>query len=264
MCDANQQPGSAETGDAPLTFLLLVLVLSSPFWAIGAVTRLELMPSLPVSGLMIVCPAIAALLLRWRQHGRTGMLGLLARAWDAKRLRSPFAIAALLLINPALFATAYLVQRGLGVALPAPNVDPLAALVLMAVFLVAALCEELGWTGYALEPLQRRWGAVRASVVIGAFWASWHVIPLLQADRALEWIAWWSLWTVSARILMVWLYNHTGRSVFGVALYHATSNVCWQTYPVQGSFFDPRVMAPVTLALAIALVLSTSLARSVR
>ncbi len=29
---------------------------------------------------------------------------------------------------------------------------------------------------------------------------------------------WWSLGTVAARIIMVWLYNNTGKSVFGVAL----------------------------------------------
>jgi hypothetical protein len=85
-------------------------------------------------------------------------------------------------------------------------------------------------------------------------WAAWHLVPLAQADRSIEWMAWWSLWTVAMRVIMVWLYNHAGQSVFGMALVHASSNVCWQVYPVHGSHFDPRITGLVTLALAIALI----------
>ena len=40
---------------------------------------------------------------------------------------------------------------------------------------------------------------------------------------------------------MVWLYNHTRKSVFAAALLHAVGNVCWQLFPNQGSHFDPRI-----------------------
>ncbi len=53
---------------------------------------------------------------------------------------------------------------------------------------------------------------------------------------------------------MVWLYHRTGRSVFGVVVFHAVSNVCWQLFPVQGSFFDPRVNT-LFLALVAAVVI---------
>jgi hypothetical protein len=50
---------------------------------------------------------------------------------------------------------------------------------------------------------------------------------------------------------MVLLYNQTGKSVFGAALFHAASNVCWQTFPIHGSFFDPRVTGLITGVVAV-------------
>jgi membrane protease YdiL (CAAX protease family) len=56
------------------------------------------------------------------------------------------------------------------------------------VFRATALSEELGWSGYALDPLQDRWGALQAGVLLGVAWAAWHVVPVIQARRALRWI----------------------------------------------------------------------------
>lgn len=93
-------------------------------------------------------------------------------------------------------------------------------------------------------------------MILGAFWALWHIPALVQAGRSLEWIGWWCLWTLSARVIMVWLYNWAGASVLAVGLYHATSNLCWQLYPVSGSYFDPQISGLITLVLASAIVLS--------
>ena len=101
-------------------------------------------------------------------------------------------------------------------------------------FFVCALGEELGWSGYVIDPLQDRRSALQASVLLGLVWAAWHLVPLIQADRSPEWIGWWSLYTAASRILMTWLYNNTGKSVFAAALYHDMSNLSWQLFP------DPR------------------------
>ena len=66
----------------------------------------------------------------------------------------------------------------------------------------------------------------------------------------MAWITWWSLWAVTLRVIIVWLYNNTGKSVFAVALFHTTINVTWRLFPIQGSFFDPRVTGTITAVLA--------------
>ena len=71
--------------------------------------------------------------------------------------------------------------------------------------------------------------------------------------RSPSWIAWWCLYAVAARILIVWLYNNTGQSVFAVALFHATLNLSYMLFPVNGSHFDMELGGPV-MALTAAIV----------
>jgi len=68
-------------------------------------------------------------------------------------------------------------------------------------------------------------------------------------------MAWWTLSTVAFRVIMVWLFNNTGRSVFDMALIHMTSNVSWQLFPIQGSYFDYRVFGLLLAVVAAIVVL---------
>jgi len=78
-------------------------------------------------------------------------------------------------------AVAYGVMRALSVSLPNPAPLTFTIFPLFIVFFVSALAEEIGWTGYATEPLMHRWGIVSASLLLGLVWSVWHFIPLLQA-----------------------------------------------------------------------------------
>jgi membrane protease YdiL (CAAX protease family) len=238
----------------PWLFFGLTWLLALPFWALGALTGVEMLPKLPIAALMAVCPGIAALILAGRERGARR---LLARALDARRIPGPAWLAAALLLVPAMRVVEFALQRLAGVPVPVPHVEAATALGLAAFFFVGAVAEELGWSGYALEPLQARGGALRASLVLGAVWAAIHIVPLLQADRSVAWIVWWSLGTVATRVIMVWLYNGAGASIFAVSLYHMTQNLTWQLYPVRGSFEDPAVSGPVFAAAAVLIVLAT-------
>jgi membrane protease YdiL (CAAX protease family) len=137
---------------------------------------------------------------------------------------------------------------------------PLAVLVWGLGFFVAAECEELGWSGYATDPLQERSNALVASLLIGLVWSEFHFVPLLQAHRTLEWIAWWSLGTVSLRVLLVWLYNNTGQSVFVTALAHAMGNLSqigpFLTYGAGGYPIEAlRLQCLITTLVALTVVI---------
>jgi membrane protease YdiL (CAAX protease family) len=235
----------------PWLFFGLTYLLAVPFWVFGAATGLEMLPKLPIAALMAVCPVLAALILAARE-GRAR--ALLARAFDARRVPALRWWFAAVLIVPAMRAVEFLVMRLAGTPVPTPQIDPVTVAALTAFFLVGAFAEELGWSGYALEPLQERWGALRASLILGVVWAVIHFIPLAQAHRSAAWIAWWTLGTVATRVIMVWLYNGTGGSVFAVSLYHMTQNLTWQLYPVQGSYEDPAVSGPIFAAMALLVV----------
>ena len=59
------------------------------------------------------------------------------------------------------------------------------------------------------------------------------------------------------RLVMVWLFNNTGGSVLGAAVFHAISNLCWQLFPVQGSWFDPRIHGLLMATVAVVAVLTS-------
>jgi membrane protease YdiL (CAAX protease family) len=238
-------------------FFVLTIALSIPFWVLGAVSQLQVLPGIPISALMIVAPMTAALILVYRENRSAGVKALLKRSLDFKRVRAKIWYAPTILLMSGIMVLSYVALRLIGVALPAPQFSLTTTLILFIVFFVAAVAEELGWAGYVTDPLQERFGALWGSLLLGVVWAVWHVIPLLEAQRSLDWIAWWSLGTVASRVIITWLYNNTGRSVFVATLFHTMINLTWQLFPVNGaySYYDPRVASLITAAVAVVVVL---------
>lgn len=234
-------------------FLLLVLALSLPFWGLAQFVQVEPLPGLPVSALMTFAPAVAAFILTFRAEGASGARTLATRAVDAPRMAGHVAWWPLILLMPAAAFAPAIVMGELAPGTAAAVWGPA---VMLLVFFVAALGEELGWTGFLLERLARRVGETAAGLLIGAAWAAWHVVPFLQADRPLDWIAWQCAKTVAVRVIMVRLYFGAGRSVFAVALFHAFSNVAAFSLPMWGGTYDPRATALILGAVALVLTLA--------
>lgn len=235
-----------------LLFLGLVFVLSIPIYVLGFIKPVEILPGLPISSVGVIIPATSAFILLYRDERLPGVLKLLRRSFDIQRISNKIWYFVFLLLYPVITVLAYITIRASGVEIPGPASSTLAVILMVIVFFISALGEELGWTGYATEPLLRRWGALSTGLLLGLVWAIWHGIPLIQAGRQAGWMAWWSLGTIAARIIMVWLYVNAGTSVFAAALFHATINLCWQLFPVNGSYYDPRVFSLITLGFAVA------------
>jgi uncharacterized protein len=233
-----------------LTFFALTFTLSIPFWTVGASTRFQLLPAIPISALMLVCVVGAASILVYRENGLSGVRTLLERSFDFKRVSAKVWYLPTILLMPCVMVMSYVVMRLMGVALPVPQFSFTTTLILCVVFFIAGLGEELGWSGYAIDPLQHRFGALGGALLLGMVWAVWHLIPLLSAGRSAVWIAWWSLSTVAYRVIITWLYNNTDRSVFIAAIFHATINVTYFLFPIQGSYYDPRVTGLIVAGVA--------------
>ena len=240
-----------------LAFFGLTFALTIPFWIIGRASDNELMPGLPSAALAVICPAAAALILSWRLTGVAGARALAIRTINLGRVKPKAWWLLILLFSPAANVAAFFISRNLGTEVPNPQLDILPATTLFAIFLMASVTEELGWTGFALDPLQKRVGAIRAALLIGAVWAVWHYPALLQAHRSGGWIAWWTLGTISLRLFMVWLFNRTGGSVFAVVVVHATNNLAWQLFPIQGSWWDPRINGVIMGIIALIIILTS-------
>lgn len=236
-------------------FVVLTYILSLPFLILGGTTGAFLLPGLPIAAVMAICPGVAALILRWRDDGAAGMRALLHRALDWRRVTSAVWWLPVLLTFPAITMASYVWQRWSGVSVPDPQIGVAQTAALAAVFLLSGLAEELGWTAQSTEPLLERHGMVRVALIIGALWAGFHVVALRQAHRSFEWIAWWTLYTVSVRVIMVWIFARGGRSIFAVSVFHMSLNVCWQLYPVHGSHYDIRRIAILSAIVALAVAM---------
>jgi hypothetical protein len=81
-------------------------------------------------------------------------------------------------------------------------------------------------------------------------WAAVHLVPDLQGTHSLSWIASHRAMTVVLRVLIVWVYANTGRSLFAASLFHAMDNVCTSLFPNEGSHYDPAIVAPIAATVA--------------
>jgi len=242
--------------DKPLLkFFLLVFVLSVPFWLLDIIIQFpkEISINLPVSSLQAFNPLIAALILTYRRNKSPGIEELLKRAFDYKRIKKKRWYIPITFLMPAMMFLAYWIMILAGLPLPEPYIPLMLVLTFFPVFFVSAVGEEVGWLGYAIDPMQDRWGALKASTVLGSVWALWHLWPYIQTGNGPAWVMWQSLGSIPLRILIVWLYNNTGESIFAGILFHAMINVSEFSFPNYGSHYDPFISC-IIFALVAAIV----------
>jgi uncharacterized protein len=96
----------------------------------------------------------------------------------------------------------------------------------VAVAFVAGIVEELGWTGFAIPTLRRRFGPMTTGLVVGVMWGLWHVLPKITGAVAHDLVAYMPLDLSSAivgltgyRILMVWVYDRTESLLLGILMH---------------------------------------------
>lgn len=218
----------------------MVFALSVPLWIIGAVSGLLLPLGLPLGALMSFNPLIAAALLVYQRDGKTGVKILLRQSVDPHHITARWLVIAVFLM-PIAMGLEYEFLRISGEAIPPPDFSVSSAVLMFAVFFVAAIGEEAGWQGYAARLLQDRHSALTASLILGLIWAIWHIVPFLQAGRSPSWIWWQCLTMLPARIIIVWFSNNTGHSVLIAVLFHTMMNVSEFLFPHNGSNYNPLV-----------------------
>ena len=166
-------------------------------------------------------PSLLGIFLTWKKEGLSGLRQLGQRiiqfnfGWRWYMFTFLIVIAGTagqLMINKLLGntfnVTLFLTQ--LGIFLP--------------LLILGPLSEEIGWRGYALPRLQKRWNALTSSVIIGVIWGLWH-LPLFmmvgtsQHELGDPFIGFLIKMTASS-ILYTWLYNNTQQSIWSAILLH--------------------------------------------
>jgi membrane protease YdiL (CAAX protease family) len=89
------------------------------------------------------------------------------------------------------------------------------------------LNEEPGWRGLALPELQKRYGSVIASIMIGIIWGLWHA-PLYFTGiyaSGIERMLGRLLWTIPLAFLFTWVYNRTNGNLLMAIFLHTSLNL---------------------------------------
>jgi uncharacterized protein len=237
-------------------FFLLVFALSIPFWLLGFIIKgvTETMPmQLPISALMTFCPLIAAIILVYKKQKMQGVKNLLKQVFDFKKIRDTRWYVPIVFLMPILAFISYWYKNE--VAIPTQTHLSIVTIFFFCIaFFIAAIGEEMGWSGYIINPMQNEFGALKASIILGSIWAIWHIIPFNQAGQTPIWIFWQCIGTVFLRIIMVWLFNNTRKSVFGMVLFHTMLNLSPFLIPNNGAHYDPFIFSILLMGVTAIIV----------
>ncbi|MCS7364890.1 MAG: CPBP family intramembrane metalloprotease [archaeon GB-1867-035] len=126
---------------------------------------------------------------------------------------------------------------------------------------LANMWEEIGWRGYALPALQRKYNALVSSLIIGIFWAVWHWPHFAIKDSVMmanyHNFLIFTIITILGSIQHTWLYNSTNGSLLIASLYHASINTVNTIFFVKGgisSIIIPFYL-PITAVITILIIL---------
>ena len=121
------------------------------------------------------------------------------------------------------------------------------------------LGEEIGWRGFALPRMQARYGALRATLLLGILWTFWHLPHFLTtaqrggpgSSSSIFYINLpiFLLLVMSITVIMTWVFNHTNGSIFIAILLHASIN----TFCMVVSLFSAPIVTSTDLPVAIGL-----------
>jgi len=168
-------------------------------------------------------PGLAGLLSTALVYGRAGFRELLSRLVRWRVGARWYAVALLtapLLITSIIFA--------LSLTPAVMTASDRASLLLsgIAVGLFVGFFEELGWTGFVIPQLRKRYGMLTTGLIVGVLWGAWH-FPLFSGSTnssgafppALFLGVLLFSWLPPYRVLMVWVYDHS-KSVLVAMLMH--------------------------------------------
>jgi membrane protease YdiL (CAAX protease family) len=191
-------------------------------WPITTFYLLTLAVSWPL-GFLPPGPSIAAIAVTALIDGRSGVGALLRRVTVWRVGVRWYLVATLGPVGLLALATWVNVLTGAVVTTQGPLVDWLELGTLFVVQVLGVFAggwEELGWRGYALPRLLKRFSPLVASLCLGVLWAIWH-IPLFMSGE-LPWADAAAIVVLS--VLFTAVFVRTKQSVLIAVLMHAAFN----------------------------------------
>jgi membrane protease YdiL (CAAX protease family) len=209
-----------------------------------------------IAGTNIYVPGVIAGILAWRRGGLRQLLsGFLL--WRASAGWYLWALLVFPLINVLAMS---LYRWGQG-ASPGFIFHVSAVLQLLPLLVVGSMAEELGWRGYALPRLQSRFTPLVASLLLGCFWALWHLPLFLVAASAQASVPFplYLTYVPAVAILFTILFNGSRGSLLLATILHLSlqvSNIALGILPADAGSNRPYLLSALLTILVAAVAAS--------
>lgn len=245
-------------------FFALALAITWSVWVPMAVQKLsgkDAPVGSPLNVLAVWAPALAAVLtlLVFRDKGGVDRLFSQLKRWRA----GLYWYLVALLYPAAVWFLSFGVDRLLGNSYPV-NLFAInrmfrpeqAYMVVVALVFVLpnTLGEELGWRGFALPELMKRLGPLAASLILGVFWAVWHLPMWLMYGKAGLPLAASFVWTVAIAVVFTWIYRGSGNRLTLAWLFHSSLTATGYLLSSIPSFTDDVIHAVAACIIGYLLV----------
>ena len=227
-------------------FFLLTFLFSWGLWLPSILVGLGIELPLDASAYTSItvpigafAPLFAAITLVIRKHGWREGWNFIRQAFDFTG--NPIYLIYALVIPIFIHATAHYLAPLMGLEVADtlfPKDLPVSPIILsipyfFLMILIGGGQEEFGWRGYALASLQKRFGVMRASLLIGSIWGLWH-LPLWvmpgDGHSTYPFIP-FIIMTTSISVVYSWLYNASNQKLIVVIIFHAMSNTAAPLLP---------------------------------
>ena len=269
---ANSKVNSHFTiGSSPWPFFALTIGWSWLFWipAVLSGQNITVFPTVLLLVLGGLSPALAALILTYLTQGPEGRHDYWRRVIAIKRIRigwygvifllSPLYSAMALLTGIFIEGKVPLLETATSYLRSPLTILPFATFTL----LYGPVPEELGWRGYALDRLQRKWGALTSSIVLGVFWSLWHLPMFFMKGSLMSevfplgsvrfWIA-FGPGILAESVIMTWIYNNTQRSTLSAILFHFMMNFTGEFLRLPGDFKNYQFLWLIVIAIVVVII----------
>ncbi|HEX3792338.1 MAG TPA: type II CAAX endopeptidase family protein [Pseudonocardiaceae bacterium] len=209
-------------------------------------------------------PIFSAFLVTAIADGRPGL-----RAWTGRLLKWRVSwrwYASVLIGVPVVLVVTSLPLSGGHVALPSATILVAYLPILFLEMITTGIAEEPGWRDFALPRLQRRYGPLVGTLILGPIWGAWH-LPLFLTEWGGPDVTWstpveFIAAAVMFSLVMTWVFNRTGESLPLAMILHTSVNtffsVAWSgIFPTLSSRDTSHVLLISSTAVAIVLLIAT-------
>ena len=207
-----------------IRFIIISYLL---FWALLACTGLAISLGIPpvleqvIKNVIAWAPTFTILILFKKLYPDLTFLEYLKSHFQ-RPLKPRFLVFPLLLQFSLLAAAVFVYLSVSGRSFQTLKFIPLAEIV--PTFIIALtsgpLGEELGWRGYALQKLQKKYSPLLSSIILGAVWGFWH-LPLwfLSGYGGMDlvlYIGSFMAGIISTSVIITFFYNKNGNILVAV------------------------------------------------